>query len=122
MLEIKKIKKIPAANIIALLYAAFGFIASFTTSIYSLVLAVAHHNVSGKAFIYISTNVGLGFLIALAVAVIAAVFGWLLGIIGAAFYNFISKNIGGIKIELADEASQVLVFKTEEKKQELFKY
>jgi ABC-type Fe3+ transport system permease subunit len=132
MFEIKKVKKLSVANIAALLYAFFGFVGSFIASVYSLVIFVHEKNLDQKLAMYILTNLGLGFLIALAAAVIAGIFGWLLGIIAAAFYNFIAKTISGIKVELADEAGQALTLKTEEKKssfakatedkQELFKY
>ena len=122
MFEIKKIKILSAANIAALLYALFGFAGSLIASGYSLVIFVRNNNINNKMALYILTNIGIDFLIALAAAVIAGIFGWLLGLIAAAFYNFIAKNIGGIKIELADEANQPPVMKTENTKQELFKY
>ncbi len=122
MQEIKKIKKLSVANIAGLIYALFGFIISFAASIYALVLVLLEKQTAGKLLIYISTSLGLNFLIALAVALIAGAIGWLVGLIAAAFYNFLAKNIGGVKIDLADEAGQAAVFKPEEKKQELFKY
>ncbi|MDD5528046.1 MAG: hypothetical protein PHO56_03685 [Patescibacteria group bacterium] len=132
MTEIKKIKKISAANIVALLYALFGFTASFITSIYSLIVFVREKQLADKLSIYILTNLGLSFLIALAAAIAAGIAGWLLGFITAAFYNFLAKNIGGVKIELADETFDELKKDEEIKKspfakaagdkQELFKY
>jgi hypothetical protein len=132
MFEIKKVKKLSVANIAALLYAFFGFVGSFIASIYSLVIFVHEKHFDQKLAMYILTNLGLGFLIALAAAIIAGIVGWILGIIAAAFYNFIVKTVGGIKVELADETGQVAAIKaessfaraTEDKnhKQELFKY
>jgi len=121
-MEIKKIAKLPLANIAALLYALFAFAGSLIVSIYSLIIFIRAKNISGKTAGYILTNLGLDFLIALAAAIIAGIIGWLLGIIAAAFYNFIAKNIGGIKIELADETGQATIVKPEIKNQELFKY
>jgi hypothetical protein len=122
MFEIKKIKILSVANIAALLYALFGFVGSFAVSIYSLVNFVHDKQFDKKLAIYIGTNLGLGFLIALAAAIIVSVIGWILGVVSASFYNFIVKTTGGVKIELADEAGQAVTMKTEEKKQELFKY
>jgi hypothetical protein len=132
MQEIKKIKKLSLANIVALLYALFGFIASFATSIYALVVVINEKETAGKFWSFIGTNIGLGFLIALAAAIIAGAVGWLLGLIIAACYNYLAHQVGGVKVELADESGQAQVFKTEEKKssfvkateskQELFKY
>jgi hypothetical protein len=122
MQEIKKIKKLSLANVAALLYALFGFLASFGASIYSLVKVVTEKDIHEKLPVYIATNLGLAFLIALAASVIAGAAGWLMGFISAGFYNFIVKTTGGIKIELADETGQTVAFKIEEKKEELFKY
>lgn len=124
MQEIKKIKKLSIANIVALLYALFGFVASFAASIYALVVVITQKETAGKIYLYLLTNIGLGFLIALAAAIIAGAVGWLLAFVAAAFYNFLAKNIGGVKVELAEEASTFgEVKKPEEpKKQELFKY
>jgi hypothetical protein len=122
MFEIKKIAKLPLANIAALIYALFAFASSLIVSIYSLIIFIREKNISGKTAGYILTNLGLDFLIALSAAIIAGIIGWLLGIIAAAFYNFIAKNIGGIKIELADETNQPLAIKPENIKQDLFKY
>jgi hypothetical protein len=122
MFEIKKIKKISLANIAASLYALFAFIGSFGASIYAIVFFVHGKQFDKQLALYILTNLGLGFLIALAAAIIAAILGWLMGFIAAGFYNFIVKTTGGLKIELVDEAGQAMAFKPEEKKQELFKY
>jgi hypothetical protein len=122
IIEIKKIKKLSIANIVALLYALFGFVASFAASIYALVVVITEKETTCKIYLYVLTNIGLGFLIALAAAIIAGAVGWLLALVAAAFYNFLAKNIGGIKVELADETGKAPVIKVEEKKQELFKY
>jgi hypothetical protein len=122
MFEIKKIAKLPLANIAAMLYALFGFAGSLIVSIYSLIIFIREKNINGKTAGYIFTNLGLDFLIALAAAIIAGIIGWLLGIIAAAFYNFIAKNIGGIKIELTDENNQAPTIKPDNIKQDLFKY
>jgi|GEM_PF-1604029 hypothetical protein len=125
MLEVKKISKLSLANIAALLYALFGFIVSFTALIYTLIKVILEKETAGKLAQYIFINLGLDFLIALGVAVIAGIIGWLVGLIAAAFYNFLAREIGGIKIEFLDETSVAPVTKAEstlKDKQELFKY
>jgi len=122
MIEIKRIKKISLANIAALLYALFGFVATLGILIYSLVLAAHDKQLDSKMAIYLLTNLGLDFLIALAAAIIAGAIGWILGLVVAGFYNFVVKTTGGIKIELIDEAGAAMTMRPEEKKQELFKY
>lgn len=71
---------------------------------------------------YIFINLGLDFIISLAVAIAFGLAGWLVGLIMAGFYNYLAREIGGVKVDFADEAGQAAVIKTEEKKQELFKY
>jgi hypothetical protein len=124
MMEIKKIKKLSLANIVGSLYALFGFIASFAASIYALVIVINEKHAAGQIYLYILTNLGLGFLLALGVAIAAGIVGWLLGFIASAFYNYFSGQIGGVKIELDSEALTFSDGKKsdESKKQELFKY
>ncbi|MDD4902334.1 MAG: hypothetical protein PHE24_04300 [Patescibacteria group bacterium] len=130
MQEIKKIKKLSLANIIALIYALFGFVASFSVTIYSLLTVITQKPMADKLLIYMATNLGLGFLIALAAALIAGIMGWLLGLVIAACYNYLARQIGGVKVELTEET---VGEGTKEKpafakatagkeKQELFKY
>jgi ABC-type sulfate transport system permease component len=120
-MEIKKIKKLSLANIVALFYALFGFVVPLAALVHALVKVIYEKETAGKLTSYIFINLGVDFLISLAVAVGAGIIGWLIGFIMAGFYNFLAREIGGVKIELADEAGQKII-KTEEKKQEFFKY
>lgn len=121
-MEIKKIKKLSLAGIAASLYALFGFIITFSIFIYSLSKVILEKETSGKLAGYIFINLGLDFLISLAVAVGASIVGWVIGFLVSGFYNFSAGSIGGVKIEMADESGRTVVLKPEEKKQELFKY
>ena len=107
-MEIKKIKKISLANIAGLLYALFGLITSFSVSIHFLIIIIREKQIAGKLAIYILTNLGLAFLIAIAAAIIAGAIGWLLGFITAIFYNFIAREIGGVKVELAEDSISLI--------------
>jgi hypothetical protein len=122
MQEIKKINILSSANIAGLIYALFAFAATFASLVYSLAVLVMHKQTNDKVYLFLATNLGLDFLIGLTAALLAGAIGWLIGLIAAWFYNFLAKSIGGIKIEIADEAGQAVAFKPEEKKQELFKY
>jgi hypothetical protein len=122
MQEIKKIKKLSLANIVALLYALFGFVASFSVTIYSLVTVITQKPMADKLLIYMATNLGLGFLIALAAALIAGAIGWLLGLVIAACYNYFAGQIGGVKVDLAEETAGEKKKVEEVKNNQLFKY
>jgi hypothetical protein len=136
MFEVKKIAKLSLANIAALLYALFGFIATFAALVYGFIKVILEKETAGKLVQYIFINLGVDFLFSLGVAIIAGAIGWLVWFAASGFYNFIAKNIGGIKIELADESSfatatedKAALIKTSEgksmdknNKQELFKY
>jgi hypothetical protein len=132
MFEIKKIAKLSLANIAALLYALFGFFASFAALIYSLIKVILEKETAGKLVQYIFINLGVDFLLSLGAAFIAGAIGWIVWFVASVFYNFIAKNIGGIKIELADEDNRPLLIKPESSfakavedknnKQDLFKY
>jgi hypothetical protein len=122
MFEVKKIKKLSLANIAALLYGLFGFIISFATLICALVKVILEKNITDQLAKFIFMNLGLDFLLSLAAAIIAGVIGWFIGLIASGFYNFLAKNIGGVKIELSDETGIAPAVGMEEKKQKLFKY
>ena len=132
-MEIKKIKILSLANIAGLLYALLGFLVFFAEFIYSLVKVILEKDTTGRLAYYILVNLGLAFLSSLVVAIIAGAAGWLIGLIAASWYNFLAREIGGVKIELAEEAEQEEIIVIEKKssfikvaedkgKQELFKY
>jgi hypothetical protein len=136
MFEVKKIAKLSLANIAALLYALFGFIASFAALVYGFIKVILEKETAGKLAQYIFINLGVDFLLSLGLAIIAGAFGWLIGLIASGCYNFLAREIGGVKIEFSDESSFIKASsfakatgdKQEDKasdknnKQELFKY
>ncbi|HTW96916.1 MAG TPA: hypothetical protein VMD74_04645 [Candidatus Methylomirabilis sp.] len=122
MQEIKRIKKLSLAKIVALAWALLAFIISFGFFIYSLVKIILEKNITSRLAYFIAVNLGLAFLSSLVVAIIAAAIGWLIGLLVSSWYNFIAREIGGVKIELAEEESETEEVIIIEKKQELFKY
>ena len=110
------------AKIVALAWALLAFIISFGFFIYSLVKIILEKNITSRLAYFIAVNLGLAFLSSLVVAIIAAAIGWLIGLLVSSWYNFIAREIGGVKIELAEEESETEEVIIIEKKQELFKY
>jgi hypothetical protein len=122
MQEIKKIKKLSLANLAAFLCAFFAFIIIFSVFIGLIARVVREKETAGKLAKFIFINLGVDFLISLGAAIAVGIAAWVIGFLAAAFYNFIAKNIGGVKVEIIDEVGEAAVLKTEERKQELFKY
>ena len=121
MQEVKKIKKISLANIVGSLYASVGFLSSLGLSLYSLIKFAFGKSIDKTFFVWFFSTLGLNILISLAVAAGLLVFGWLAGALMAILYNFFAREIGGVKIDLAEEEC----FKQkniENNKQDLFKY
>jgi hypothetical protein len=129
-MEIKKIKKFPFANITAFLYAIFAFLVTFGIFIYLLLKVILEKEMAGHLVEYIFINLGLDFLISLGVAVAAGVAGWIFGVIAAGMYNFFAREIGGVKVEFAEETDGAFINQkstfakttVDKEKQELFKY
>jgi membrane associated rhomboid family serine protease len=121
MQELKKIKKISLANITGLIYAVVGFLSVLFFSLYSLIKFAIGKNIDKTFFAWFFTNIGLDILISLAAALVVGIFGWIAGILTAALYNFFAREIGGIKIELAEEVIKPKNI-IETKNNELFKY
>jgi hypothetical protein len=121
MQEIKKIKILSLANIAALIYALLGFLISLAAFIFSLVKVILEKETAGRLLYFIAVNLGLAFLFSLVAAIIAGAVGWLIGLIVSSWYNFLAREIGGVKVELIEEIGKAQI-KPEEKKQELFKY
>jgi len=121
MYELKIIKKLSLANIIALIYASFGFLSSLVFSLYSLIKFAADKNIEKTFFAWLFTNIGLEILFSLLAAAVAGIFGWLAGWLAAFLYNFYAHHIGGIKIKLKEEVANS-ENKAQNNNSELFKW
>jgi hypothetical protein len=121
MHEIKKIKILSLANIVALICGSVAFLSAEIFYCHSVISAASRG--SFKFFlVLILVNFGLGFLISLFFALITGMAGWIIGILSAWFYNFFACEIGGVKIEFADEAIVSSDESPKIDKQKLFKY
>ena len=125
MKEIKKIKKISLANIVAVIYGLIGFFVSVGIAISVMANIILQKDFSGSIIIVTLFNVGSGILIGLIFSLIIACFGWLIGYILAGVYNWFARRVGGIKIELAEveaddkkEIEKKVEENTEEEKRE----
>lgn len=102
MWEIKRIKSLSLANVTAAIYGLVGFFIALVVAISTMANIVMQKDFIGSVFLVTLFNVGTGVLLGLAVAVVAALLGWVVGFITAAFYNMFASRLGGIKIELAE--------------------
>ena len=94
MKEIRRMDVLSVGKIYALALANIGFIAGIIIALIGS--AVATFQRPGM------WGAGLGIASIIILPIVYAIFGFLLGIIGAALYNLIAKWVGGIKIELKD--------------------
>jgi hypothetical protein len=91
--RIKRIAPLQAGKILAIVYGAMGLI-----GIPFFLLAIAMTSNLPPAQRGIFAVVGTGFAIAL--PLLYAVMGFLLGVIGAAIYNLVVKWVGGLEVEV----------------------
>ncbi|HJX70701.1 MAG TPA: DUF3566 domain-containing protein [Bacteroidales bacterium] len=94
MKEIKRMDVLSVGKIYALTMAIIGFIAGIIIALIGG--AITTFDRPGM------WGAGLGIASIIILPIVYAIFGFLLGIIGAALYNLIAKWVGGIKIELKD--------------------
>jgi hypothetical protein len=100
--EIKNIDKISLAKITALIYGFVGFFIALTLAISTMASIIMEKDFTGSVMLVTLFNVGAGLLLGVLSSLITALIGFIIGYIFAGIYNWFSKKVGGIKIELVD--------------------
>lgn len=113
--EIKSINKISLAKITALIYGLVGFFIALVVAISTMANIVMQKDFSGSIILVSLFNIGAGLLLGVLVALVLAFFGWIIGYISASIYNWFSKKVGGIKIEMIETVE----IKKEEKEMDM---
>lgn len=102
MKEIKKINKFSLAKLVGLIYGLIGFFVALAITALTVYNMISQPNFSGSVATLILFYFGVGLLLAVLTSIMMSIFGWICGLILGAIYNWLSKKIGGIKIELID--------------------
>lgn len=102
MKEIKNIDKNSLAKINGLIYGLVGFFVALALAVFTGISLITNKDFQGSAFLVISYNFGLGLVIGVLTAWLTAFFGWVMGYITAAIYNWFAGKAGGIKVKLTD--------------------
>ncbi|MFA6393801.1 MAG: hypothetical protein WCW25_02940 [Patescibacteria group bacterium] len=100
MTEIKKINNASLAKIIGAVYGTIGFFVSIVLAILVGGNIIAQASFAGSAAAVVFFHVAAGILFGVLTFVVCGAFGWIIGYVIAAIYNFVAKKIGGIKIEI----------------------
>ena len=100
MREVKKIKVLDFANILAVVYASLGFLAGVGFYFYFLIQTLFRTDVLVTSWASFAGNLLYILVSGLLIAVLAAFLGWVLGVLFACAYNLFAPRIGGIKVEL----------------------
>jgi len=100
--EIRNINKTSLAKITALIYGLTGFFIALTVAISTMANIMMQKDFSGSIILVTLFNIGAGLLLGVLSSLATALIGWIIGYISAAIYNWFSKKVGGIKIELAE--------------------
>ena len=93
MATLRRIDPFSCAKIYALFNLFIGLIFGIFYGVFFLILGA----VAGEAGIAL---VGFGIAAIIGIPLVSAVFGLIIGLIGAAIYNFIASRFGGLEIEL----------------------
>jgi hypothetical protein len=101
MYEIKNINKNSLAKIFGLFYGLVGFFMAIGVAAFTVINITFKEDFEGSAIMVALFNFGAGLLLGVMVALAVAAIGWLLGYIVGGLYNWFAKKVGGIKIELA---------------------
>ena len=103
MTEIKKINKTSLAKIIGAVYGTIGFFVSIMLAIFVGGNIIAQSSFAGSIVAVVFFHVAAGILFGVLTFVVCGAFGWMIGYVLAAIYNFIAKKVGGIKIEIEEK-------------------
>jgi len=103
MKEIKKIDKKSLARTVAFFYSLPGLAVFICFLIISLANAFTSNSLPAPPWKVALFLVGFSIVLGMAVSLIAAVFGWIIGYLFAAIYNLTTPKMGGVKMELEEE-------------------
>lgn len=103
MKEVKKIKKIPTANLLAFIYAVVGFIFGVGFYIFFMVSAIMNDHVRGALSDFILVNIIFTIILGLVVALITGALGWILGFFFSLLYNLFAQKFPGAQFLLKDK-------------------
>ncbi|MDD5291084.1 MAG: hypothetical protein PHZ04_03120 [Patescibacteria group bacterium] len=117
MKEIKRIKNLSLAKITAAIYGLVGFFVAIAVAIMTMANIIIREEASGSVLLITLFNFGIGILIGLATAVATAIIGWIIGFLGAAFYNMFAKRLGGIKFDLVESEETLRQAQGEDRKE-----
>jgi hypothetical protein len=96
MKTISKIHILPLAKIVAIFQAIFGLISGFFIFIINIIEHyIAPTQSTIELFVY-------GFVSILVFPIVYGILGFVIGAAIAYIYNFLTKKIGGIKVEITD--------------------
>jgi hypothetical protein len=101
MQEIKSISKFSLAKITALIYGLVGFFVALAVAVSSTVNIILQKDFQGSVILVTLFNIGAGLLLGVLTALVTAVLGWVIGLVGALIYNWFAKKGGGVKVELS---------------------
>ncbi len=100
--EIKAINKKSLAKITALIYGLVGFFIALVVAISTMANIVMQRDFEGSVILVTLFNIGAGLLLGVLSSLLTAAVGWVIGYIIAGIYNWFSRKVGGVKIELVD--------------------
>ena len=98
MKEIKKIEIVSAAKVTAIVSAIWGFIAAII-SLAALAPFAAYAGTAG-ATNPLLMGVGFGIASIVIMPIMMAILGFIMGAVGAFFYNVAAKYVGGVQLDL----------------------
>jgi len=101
MQEIKRIKNITLARVVAVFYAIVSFLVTIVVAISAIVNIITQGDFTGSIAVVIFFNLGGGVLLGLVASILIGSFGWIIGYISAVFYNLFARKYGGLKVEIA---------------------
>lgn len=107
MKEIKNINNKSLANILALMYGLIGFVMAVIVAISTIINIILKSDFQGSVVLVTLFNVGAGLLLGILTSLITAGLGWIIGYIAAGLYNWFSKKVGGIKVEMTEADERV---------------
>lgn len=104
-MEIKKIDKFSLAKVLGLIYGLIGLIMALFVAVMTMLNIIWQKDFAGSVIIVSLFNLGAGLLLGVITALIGGAFGWIIGLVIAAIYNFLAKKVGGVKVSL-DQTSE----------------
>lgn len=106
MKEVKRIKNLSLAKITGTACGLVGFLVVLLATTSPFVNTISQGSIIDSLSMAVFLDLGVGILVGLMFGAVAVIFGFLIGLAIAYFYNIFARRLGGIEVEFGEKENE----------------